>query len=257
MGPKIDQADKPFAGRTGPLLPGRPHDERDAYAGVVEPALGAGQAVAVIAPEKDDGIVGKAILFQLAQNFAGLLVETGNVVIMLGQLAPHFRGVRIVRGQFERIRVCGRFLVRSNPASALVGDPEIENGKERLAFLAKRTAPVRAALVLVPDRDGGTDLVIGFEIIRREVAGRPEILRESFHVRRRGSMIRRGNARRIVRRAHMMPSPTVLVHARDNGRPARRAHSGGGEGLRVPGPLGSKAVEVGRVRHGVAVGAEP
>ena len=70
-------------------------------------------------------------------------------------------------------------------------------------------------------------------------------------------MIRRGNARRIVRGAHMVASPTVLVHACDDGCPARRTHPGGSEGLRVTGPLGSKAVEIGRVRRGVAVGAEP
>ena len=161
-GPKIDQADKPFAGRTGALLPGHPHDEWNEYTGIVEPALGPGQTVAVIAPEKNHGIVGKTILFQLAQNFPGLLVKAGNVVIMLGQLPPHFRSIRIVGGQFEHIRVCGRFLVRRYPALTLVRDPEIEHGKERLTFLPKRAAPVRPRFVLVPYCDGGADLVVGF-----------------------------------------------------------------------------------------------
>ena len=227
------------------------------YAGIVEPAFGAGQAVAVIAPEKDDGVVGQAVLFQLAQNFSGLRVEAGNVVVVFGQLAADVRRIRVVGGQCERSGVCRRLLAWLDPALTLMGDPEIEYGKERLALLPKRAAPVRAPLVLVPDGDGVADLVVGLDVVRREIPGGPKIFREGLYVRRRRGVIRRGKARRIVRGAHMMPSPTVLMHACDDGRPARRAHAGGRKRLQIPGPLGGEAVQVGRVRCGVAVGAEP
>ena len=235
------------------------HHEQRAQAGVVERALPARQAVAVIAPEEHHRAVGQSIFLELAQQRADLAVHLRDVVVPLREPLAHLRRVGVVRRHHDLRRIGDRLasLEDGREHHRLVRGHDVEHREERLALVGA-VAPVRLVAQLVPDRERAAELVVGLDVVRRVVARRAEILGERLHIEGRHRLVRaRQIGDGVLAGAHVLRADRVLPHPRDDRRPARRADGRGGEGVGEPYPFARELIERRRARDLVAVRADP
>ncbi len=135
---------------------------------------------------------------------------------------------------------------------ALVRDLEVDQTEEGLPFGA--VLPVPVAALSVPDREGSgpgadlAELIVQLVIREGAVALPAKDLRKSLDVRRRNGEIP------LVHAAHVLGAESHRVDARNEGGPARRAHTCGCERVRVSYPLRGEAVQGRGDRHGIPKG---
>ncbi len=139
---------------------------------------------------------------------------------------------------------------------ALVRHLEVEHRKERLGFVGA-IAPVRARAEIVPDRERHAELVIGLRAVARVVAGRAQIFGKRLHVVRRHREVRpRQLWHAIFRRPHVLRADRRLIHARDDGRAAWRAHRRRRKRALVADGFARQAIEHRRAGQRIAIGAD-
>ena len=91
---QIDETDELIV-HTGRLA-GHTDNHRHVQAGVVDPPFHTRQAVAVVTPEEDDGVIGQPVFFELLKDLADLRIHPGDVVILPGNVAPDDGRVGVV-----------------------------------------------------------------------------------------------------------------------------------------------------------------
>ena len=245
-----------FAAVRQPRRPPQPcghvHEERHAEAVLRERPLAVRDALAVVAPEEHDRVVGEAVGLEFGEDLPGRNVEGRGEFEPLGKGAADRRRVGIVRrhGHVGGLAAGLRRKVAPHPLrlvaeqAALVGHVEVEDREERLVGL-QPVAPVGLAVRLVPARvERGGEVVVGLRVVRAVVARRAERARESRHLRRR-----RGPA------AHRQAAERGRHQAGDDGAARRRADGRRREGRVEPQAVGSEPVESGGVGR-AAVAAE-
>ena len=261
-GREIDEADELIVDAGGNARGhfGPADHERHAQAGIVERSLRSRHAVAVIAPVKDDGVLGQPVCRELSQDLADLTIHVGDVVVHARELLANRGRVGVVRRNRDLRRIGDERLPFPRRARrkdlTLVRHLEVEHREERLA-LVRPVAPVRVGTEVVPDREGHAELVVGLRAIAGVVAGRAQILGKGLHVERRHREVRPGQlGHAVFGRPHVLRADRVLIHAGDDRGAARRAHRRRRERARVANGFLGQSIEHGRARERVAVDAE-
>ena len=194
----------------------RPADQqRNVNAAVISPSLGARQSTSVVAKEKDDGVVHDSLPLQFTQDVADLVVCCGDQVIIAGHIAPHFRRVRIVRGQGRMGGIVAVFssqphdfrfeLLLWRSDAAFVGGDQVDAGKER--FPRNAFHPI---LRQIKGRVGKVEVEIGLPRPGNKVAGLPQVAGK-------------GGGRRHQFRAHVVRAKRRGIQPADQPRSARGA----------------------------------
>ena len=186
---------------------------------VVAPSLASRKAASVIAPEEDYRAVGKAVGLQPLQNLSRLFVHRRNVVVVSRQVLPDDWRIRIERRHGHFGRIVNNLLVLLGPVPRLMADGKVYHAKER--HIPRPVAPVPA---LVPGGKRRLELIIRLRVIRAEITGRPQVLAEALHVRRRNRLI----SPEI--RPHVHAAYRARVHTGDD-----RATRRGADGIRHKG----------------------
>ena len=174
---------------------GEAHHHRHVHPAVVEESFVPGHARAVIGVEKDDRVVGKALLLELLEDRSDLLVEDADTIVETRQFAPHRLGVGIVGrhrdlrwivdllGGQLRLHLFAEDLIGPHHRRGLVGDHVVDHREEGLALLARTAAPRGGRADFVPRLLDEAHLVarvvIGLDLVRREVTGFAQVGGES------------------------------------------------------------------------------
>ena len=85
---------------TGPT-----HNQRNPNPSIVGPPFAAWEPLTVVAPEKDDGILGEAIFFQLSQEFTDACISGGEVIVVTRQCLARFLRIRQIGRQLHIVRI--------------------------------------------------------------------------------------------------------------------------------------------------------
>ena len=96
-GGKIEEAAQVVTHATGGNVPWPAHDQGNVGSRIVNPALAPRQAAAMIAGEEDDRAVGHSGVIDRFQHLAHLVVDGGNQIVVVGQIAADHGRVGIVR----------------------------------------------------------------------------------------------------------------------------------------------------------------
>ena len=81
------------------------HNQRNPNAGIIGPPFAAWEPLTVVAPEKDDGILGEAIFFQLSQEFTDACIGGGEVIVVACQRLARFLRIRQIGRQLHIVRI--------------------------------------------------------------------------------------------------------------------------------------------------------
>ena len=233
-GAKIDQADQRIADAIerglahGAQRLRHAHDERDAGAAFIQPALGARKADAVVAPEEDDGVVFEAGVGDLFELVAQPVVHRREALVDVGPVATGFGSIGVVgrqggelAGVLQLVELqtldVGRVGGAAPGIAALMRHLLIEDGKEGLA--GRAIAPVRFGRVLVPGCGRHGKVVVGLRVVRAIVAGVAQILREAAHA-----------GRKLDAAAHVHGAQSAGVDAGDDAGARGRADASHGIG---------------------------
>ena len=153
--------------------------------GIVDPAFRARQAAPVVPVEKDDGVIGQPVFFELGEKLSHLVVHGSNQVVIVGPIAADDRVVGIVGrklglGRVVTVLRCqgrrqARETLRFRADATLMGDGKVDNGKEGLTLRA--ASPVGFAAAFIPGGEGRVEVVVGLDVVRAVVARRPPGIR--------------------------------------------------------------------------------
>jgi hypothetical protein len=102
---QVDEADQLVTGRARAEVARPAHDQRQVGATVVDPALVARKAAAIVGEEEHHRVVGDAVLVEHGEQLADPGVEAGDVVVVPRELDAHRRRVGVVGRDRDRRRV--------------------------------------------------------------------------------------------------------------------------------------------------------
>src|SRR5262249_19571385 len=142
----------------------------------------------MVREEEDDRLGGQAVVVELAEDVAGLLVHIRDHVMVTSPVLAYLGGVGVVGGDRRPPGIVplpgggvGRtLLVRGLVEAdlALVAGGEVEDAEERLAL--PPVPPVGPVARLVPGRLVVLEVVVGLHVVRAVVSRLPEILGEAL-----------------------------------------------------------------------------
>jgi hypothetical protein len=140
----------------------------------------------MIAKENHHCVVAELAVVEQLQHVANEVIHRGDVVVIVRDVAPHFRRVWVIRRQLHlrrianllRLQACGVFLVRFGARShlALVRDGEVDVREER--FVLRQDVWVLRPITSVAPVLGQVEVEVGFPWPERRVAGLLEIVDE-------------------------------------------------------------------------------
>ena len=171
----------------GEVLPffGEANDQWHVHAAIEQGAFVARHAATMVAVKKHNGVFRETVLLQLLEDCAHLQVHCRDTIIKARQLAPHQRGIRIIRRQRHLVRVMDiarrqsalhlllEPRVRPHHRPALVRGHQVKHTEKRLRFIAA-LAPVGGGAAFVPRRLDDlciiARVVIGFHVVSRVIS---------------------------------------------------------------------------------------
>ena len=252
-GPQVHQAHQAIRHRAVGELAGPADDERHSGAGIVNPAFGARQSAAMVAPEQYNGRIGQPVVFQLFQRVPHHVIHGGNVVIQTRPVLAHHRRVRIVGRQRRLGGVM--HLVGRQPRNVLPIDvlwrthlafvtyQVIEHRKERHPL--RTIPPMRLVAYLIPGRKGRGEVIVRLRVVGAVIARRPQVFRKAPHLRRRYTLA-----------AHVLRPDSGRIHRRNNRRTTRRANPIRRKSMGIPQSLRGQPINVRRPGIRIAVTAK-
>ena len=232
-GGKVDAADEFIAhdARVNPRGP--PRDAGHANAAVVEKLLVADVGAPVVRDEKNNGVVGYALVFEPLEHPPDLAVKHLNAFEVHGPIFSHERMIRIIRREFHRVRVDGVFRV-GREIAVRVRDVVLRVKRLTLCALGPVDA-VEDAFALKVEIGLAGLVKWRARAVARIISRVPKVVRDEANVTRQWD---------IALAAVIVRVNAGLVPARDDGRPARGTHRAGDKRIGKERPLRRQLVDI-------------